>query len=180
MKPLLYVDGYNIIGAWPDANRENWPLDDCRDRLIHLLQDYAGYTGQEVCLVFDGYKADRPLRSVETRADLTVVYTRHGETADHYIERMCQQLPKYREARVATSDSIEQTLILGRGATRLSARTVARAQYGAIRRPWTASVSHGAAAHVAWRCADAGTVRCAGQAAQTKMSFEAQRQVNHP
>jgi len=126
MKPLLYVDGYNIIGAWPEANRENWPLDDCRDRLIHLLQDYAGYTGQEVCLVFDGYKADRPLRSVEERDCLTVVYTRHGETADHYIERMCQQLPKYREARVATSDSIEQTIILGRGATRMSARELWR------------------------------------------------------
>ena len=54
------------------------------------------------------------------------MYTRHGETADHYIERMCQQLPKYREARVATSDSIEQTLILGRGATRLSARELWR------------------------------------------------------
>ena len=126
MKPLLYVDGYNIIGAWPEANRENWPLDDCRDRLIHLLQDYAGYTGQEVCLVFDGYKADRPLRSVEERDCLTVVYTRHGETADDYIERMCQQLPKYREARVATSDSIEQTIILGRGATRMSARELWR------------------------------------------------------
>ena len=126
MKPLLYVDGYNIIGAWAQANREQWPLGECRDRLIHLLQDYAGYTGQEVCVVFDGYKADRPLRSVEMRAELTVVYTRHGETADHYIERMCQQLPKYREARVATSDSIEQTLILGRGATRLSARELWR------------------------------------------------------
>ena len=126
MKPLLYVDGYNIIGAWALANREQWPLDECRDRLIHLLQDYAGYTGQEVCVVFDGYKADRPLRSVDAREDFTVVYTRHGETADHYIERMCQQLPKYREARVATSDSIEQTLILGRGATRLSARELWR------------------------------------------------------
>ena len=126
MKPLLYVDGYNIIGAWAQANREQWPLDECRDRLIHLLEEYAGYTGQEVWLVFDGYKADRPLRSVEIRAELTVVYTRHGETADHYIERMCQQLPKYREARVATSDSIEQTLILGRGATRLSARELWR------------------------------------------------------
>ena len=122
MKPLLYVDGYNIIGAWPKAAQENWPLDECRDRLIHLLQDYAGYTGQEVWLVFDGYKADRPLRSVDERADLTIVHTRHGETADHFIERMCQQLPRYREARVATSDGIEQTLILGRGATRLSAR----------------------------------------------------------
>lgn len=122
MNPLLYVDGYNIIGAWPEAQRNSWPLDECRDRLIHLLQDYAGYTGQEVWLVFDGYKAERPVRTVEERAGLTVVYTRHGETADHYIERMCQLLPRYREARVATSDGTEQTLILGRGATRLSAR----------------------------------------------------------
>ncbi len=122
MKPLLYVDGYNIIGAWPEATRENWTLDECRDRLILLLEDYAGYTGQEVWVVFDGYRTERPLRTVEPHRELTVVYTRHGETADHFIERMCQLLPKYREARVATSDSIEQTLILGRGATRLSAR----------------------------------------------------------
>ena len=127
MKPLLYVDGYNVIGAWPRANREQWPLDECRDRLIHLLQDYAGYTDQEVCVVFDGYKADRSTRSIESRAEaMTAVYTRHGETADHYIERMCQQLPKYREARVATSDSVEQTIILGRGATRMSARELWR------------------------------------------------------
>ncbi len=126
MRPLLYVDGYNVIGAWPQANRENWPLDVCRDRLIHLMEDYAGYTGQELWLIFDGYKADRPVRSVEARDGITIVYTRHGETADHYIERMCQQLPRYREARVATSDGIEQTIILGRGATRLSARELWR------------------------------------------------------
>ena len=126
MKPLLYVDGYNIIGAWPEANKENWSLDECRDRLILLLEDYAGYTGQEVWVVFDGYRTERPLRTVEPRKELTVVYTRHGETADHFIERMCQVLPKYREARVATSDSVEQTIILGRGATRMSARELWR------------------------------------------------------
>lgn len=126
MKPLLYVDGYNVIGAWDEAAKNGWPLDECRDRLIHVLEDYAGYTGQEVWLIFDGYKAERPVRSVEQRAGLTVVYTRHGETADHYIERMCQLLPRYREARVATSDGVEQTLILGRGATRLSARELWR------------------------------------------------------
>lgn len=126
MKPLLYVDGYNVIGAWAEAEKNAWPLDECRDRLIHVLEDYAGYTGQEVWLIFDGYKAERPMRSVEQRAGLTVVYTRHGETADHYIERMCQLLPRYREARVATSDGVEQTLILGRGATRLSARELWR------------------------------------------------------
>ena len=122
MKPLLYVDGYNIIGAWAEAAKKAWPLDECRDRLTHLLEDYAGYTGQEVWLVFDGHKSDRRLRSIEQKALLTLVYTKHGETADQYIERMCHRLPRYREARVATSDSVEQTLILGRGATRLSAR----------------------------------------------------------
>ena len=67
MKPLLYVDGYNVIGAWPQAQRENWPLDVCRDRLIHLLEDYAGYSGQEIWLVFDGYRTGRALRTVEVR-----------------------------------------------------------------------------------------------------------------
>lgn len=122
MKPLLYVDGYNVIGAWAEAQRAGWPLDECRDRLIHMMEDYAGYSGQEVCLVFDGYKAERAQRSVESRQLITVVYTKHGETADHYIERMCQLLPRYREARVATSDGVEQTIIMGRGATRLSSR----------------------------------------------------------
>ena len=122
MKPILYVDGYNVIGAWSEAIRNEWPLDECRDRLVHAMEDYAGYTGQEVYLVFDGYKAERLSRSVESRRDVTVVYTKHGETADHFIERMCQQLPKYREARVATSDGVEQTIIMGRGATRLSSR----------------------------------------------------------
>ena len=145
MKPLLYVDGYNIIGAWPQAEKENWPLDECRDRLVLLLEDYAGYTGQEVWVVFDGYRTERPQRTVEPHKELTVVYTRHGETADHYIERMCQLLPKYREARVATSDGIEQTLILGRGATRLSAREFWRESDTGplpcisrpVRQPWT-------------------------------------------
>lgn len=122
MKPLLLVDGYNIIGAWSEAQKGDWTLEESRDRLAHLLEDYAGYTGQEVVLVFDGHHSDRPLRSVDEKAALTLVYTKHGETADQYIERTCAQLPVYREARVATSDQLEQTIILGRGATRVSAR----------------------------------------------------------
>lgn len=122
MRPLLYVDGYNIIGAWCEAQRQGWPIDECRDRLARHLEDYAGYTDQEVWLVFDGHRAERPVRSVERRGALTLVFTRHGETADQYIERVCGALPRYREVRVATSDRVEQTLILSRGATRLSAR----------------------------------------------------------
>ncbi|MDD3411504.1 MAG: NYN domain-containing protein, partial [Eubacteriales bacterium] len=101
MKPILFVDGYNVIGAWPQAQREGWPLEEARDRLTHLLEDYAGYTGQEIKLVFDGHHSDRLLRSVDEKSGLTVIYTKHGETADQYIERSCGQLPVYREARVA-------------------------------------------------------------------------------
>ena len=116
------MDGYNVIGAWSQAEREGWPLDESRDRLAHLLEDYGGYSGQEVVLVFDGHHSDRPLASVEHRATVTLVYTRHGQTADQYIEHACGKLPVYREVRVATSDHLEQTMILGRGATRLSSR----------------------------------------------------------
>lgn len=45
MKPLLVVDGYNVIGAWTEAEKQGWPLDACRDKLLHLLQDLSGYTG---------------------------------------------------------------------------------------------------------------------------------------
>lgn len=126
MKPILFVDGYNVIGAWAQAEREGWPLDECRDRLTHLLEDYGGYSDQEVVLVFDGHLGDRQTTTVEQRKTLTVVYTKHGQTADQYIERSCARLPVYREARVATSDHLEQTMILGRGATRLSSRELLR------------------------------------------------------
>ena len=81
MKPLLVVDGYNIIGAWPQAQREGWPLDECRDRLIHLLQDYAGYTGQEVWLVFDGYKAARYSKKYLAQHEVELADYRAAKTA---------------------------------------------------------------------------------------------------
>ena len=73
MKPILFVDGYNVIGAWPTAEREGWPLDESRDRLTHLLEDYAGYSGQEVVLVFDGHLGERMTTSVEERPTIKVV-----------------------------------------------------------------------------------------------------------
>ena len=126
MKPLLFVDGYNVIGAWHEMQQGAMTIDEARDRLIALLEDYAGYTAQEVILVFDGHMGDRPTASVEQRHTLTVAFTKHGQTADQYIERACGKVPSYREVRVATSDHLEQTIILGRGATRLSSRELWR------------------------------------------------------
>lgn len=126
MKPLLLVDGYNIIGAWPDATRKGWSVDECRDRLLHLLEDYAGETGEEVVLVFDGYQSERKQRSVDKLQHATVIFTKHGETADSYIERQVALCPKYRSVRVATSDGLEQSQVLANGAVRVSARELLR------------------------------------------------------
>ena len=90
------------------------------------LEEYAAFHGCEVILVFDGTRSERLLRSHETRGAVEIVFTRHGEIADQYIERLCDGQPRYREVRVATSDNVEQTVILGRGATRLPSRELLR------------------------------------------------------
>lgn len=121
-RPLLLVDGYNILGAWREVEKKGWGFEESRDRLLSRLVDYAGFRGCEVILVFDGHQSERKLRSQDRSGDVTVVYTKHGETADQYIEAIAGQHPKHRPLTVATSDGLEQTLVLGRGAARMSAR----------------------------------------------------------
>jgi len=122
MKPLLLVDGYNVIGAWSVPRAEHLTIEEARDRLVHLIADYAGYSGEEVIVVFDGHYTDRPTRSRASVNGVEVVFTRHAESADNFIEAQCEQAPKWRQVRVATSDAVEQTVTLGRGAVRISSR----------------------------------------------------------
>ena len=123
---LVVVDGYNVMNAWRrDVDAQ--PLSDLRDQLAERLINYAGYSGQEVILVFDAWMSGRRTRTEEVRGPLKIVYTQKNETADHYLERLCDSLSREvelgrLEIRVATSDNVEQTVVLGRGATRLSAR----------------------------------------------------------
>ena len=122
---VLIVDGYNVINAGRDFSGAS--LADAREGLLNALMDYAGYSGQEIILVFDAWMSDRAVRTEERHGAVTVVYTQKGEIADRYIERLCDDFARdieYRrvEVRVASSDALEQTIVLGRGATRLSAR----------------------------------------------------------
>lgn len=128
-KRVLIVDGYNVLGAWRSGmgRMSSAGIDAARDQLTELFKDYAGYAGQQVILVYDAWQSDRMKRSEEKLGQLTVVFTRKGETADQYIERLVDSLAQdirldRCEVRVATSDGVEQTVVLGRGATRLSAR----------------------------------------------------------
>ena len=73
---LLIVDGYNIINARRGAaGMSADSLADARDRLASELMDYAGWSGQEVILVFDAWMSDRQQRTEEQRGAVTVVYT---------------------------------------------------------------------------------------------------------
>ena len=123
---ILIVDGYNVINVRKPV-RESVVLEDARRKLTDRLHDYAGWSGQQVILVYDAWLSDRMQRSVENHGPLQVVFTMKGETADCYIERLCDELSddiklRRAEVRVATSDLVEQTIAFGRGAVRLSSR----------------------------------------------------------
>ncbi len=118
----LLVDGYNIIFAW-DELREiaQDSLDAARNRLIHLMCNYQGFRRCELILVFDAYKVKGNHGSVERVHNVSVVYTKEAETADMYIEKVTKEIGKRHRVRVATSDGLEQLIIIGHGALRVSA-----------------------------------------------------------
>ncbi len=119
----LLVDGYNIIFAWDDlAALARRDLHAARRQLMDVLCNYQGYRQCELILVFDAYKVKGNPGSVEPYHNITVVYTKEAETADSYIERVTHELRGRRRVRVATSDGLEQVIILGHGALRVSAR----------------------------------------------------------
>ena len=97
-------------------------LDAARKKLCDLLCNYQGYRKCRVILVFDAYKVKGGLGSVEKYHNITIVYTKEAETADAYIERATYEIGRQHRVRVATSDGLEQMIILGHGALRLSAR----------------------------------------------------------
>lgn len=122
LKEYLLVDGYNIIFSWDELKElatEN--MDAARYRLMDILCNYQGFNKCTVILVFDAYKVKGGLGEVQKYKNINVVYTKEAETADQYIEKVTYEIAKDNHVVVATSDALEQLIILGRGAVRLSA-----------------------------------------------------------
>ncbi|MBQ8411732.1 MAG: TetM/TetW/TetO/TetS family tetracycline resistance ribosomal protection protein, partial [Ruminiclostridium sp.] len=118
----LLVDGYNIIFAWEKLNKlAKDSLDLARTELINILCNYQGFKRNEVIVVFDAYKVKGNKGEVEKTGGISVVYTKEAETADMYIEKATRKLGGKHKVRVATSDRLEQLIILGSGAIRVSA-----------------------------------------------------------
>ena len=118
----LLVDGYNIIFAWNDLKRlAAKSLDLARSELINRLANYRGFMQCELIIVFDAYRVKGDIRRTEEHSGISVIYTKEAETADTFIERTAHKLSKEYRVRVATSDGLEQIIIMGGGAMRVSA-----------------------------------------------------------
>lgn len=123
-KDLLYVDGYNMIGAWPHLERlqRQDDMTSARDILLHELSEYAKYEEVEVRVIFDAQFVPG-IQKQYNRYDLTVIFTKEDETADSYIEKAVGDENQFTtNVIVATSDLAEQWLVFQRGASRKSAR----------------------------------------------------------
>ena len=119
----LLVDGYNIIFAWDELNAlSKESLDAARHKLMDILCNYQGFQKCVLILVFDAYRVPGSPGSIEQYHNIHVVYTKEAETADMFIERVTHEIGRNRRVRVATSDGMEQIIILGHGALRISAR----------------------------------------------------------
>lgn len=123
VKQYLLVDGYNVIFAWKELDElAKHNLDAARSKLMDILCNYQGYHKKEVILVFDAYKVKGNPGEVQEYHNIHVVYTKEAQTADSYIEKATHELAKKHDVTVVTSDGLEQLIIMGQGARRVSSR----------------------------------------------------------
>lgn len=120
----LLVDGYNIIHAWSELKVfvDRNDLDGAREKLLHMMSDYQGCKQINIIVVFDAYNIKGSSIRQFKYNNIDVVYTAEAETADRFIEKITHKIGRINRVQVATSDALEQVIILGKGATRLSAR----------------------------------------------------------
>lgn len=120
---ILLVDGYNIIGAWPELRRlKTTDFSKARDLLIEKMAEYQAFTGYRVIIVFDAYHTKGMEKKYINRR-VEVIFTRENETADERIEKLASSLKNIRtKIYVATNDYTEQWTIFSQGALRISAR----------------------------------------------------------
>ena len=119
----LLVDGYNIIFSWEELNelaKEN--IHAACDKLMDILSNYQGYRKCTLILVFDAYKVEGHAEEIIPYHNIYVVYTKEAETADQYIEKTVHRIGRQYQVTVATSDGLEQIIIMGQGAHRISAQ----------------------------------------------------------
>ncbi len=122
-REYLLVDGYNIIFSWEELRElAAVSIEAARHKLMDILSNYQGYRGGTLILVYDAYKVEGSQGEVSKYHNIHVIYTKEAETADQYIEKAVHEIAKKHHVTVATSDALEQVIIWGQGARRMSAQ----------------------------------------------------------
>ncbi|EKQ52129.1 MULTISPECIES: NYN domain-containing protein [unclassified Clostridium] len=118
----IFVDGYNVINSWPDLKqKKESSFEDARQTLIDKLHNYGVFKACKIILVFDAHKVIGSLeKKEEINKNISVIFTKDGETADSYIEKKVNALGRKHEIVVVTSDNLEQQTVFQRGAVRMS------------------------------------------------------------
>ncbi len=119
---VIFVDGYNVINSWPNLKKfMNMDFDIARQKLVDILENYAVFNECKIFIVFDAHKSGRSgNRRIDISKYLSIIFTKQGELADTFIERMVHKIGKKIEIIVVTSDYLEQQTIFQRGASRTS------------------------------------------------------------
>ncbi|MBE6047792.1 MAG: NYN domain-containing protein [Clostridium sp.] len=119
---IIFIDGYNVLNSWPSLKGDkNDSFDGRRLKLVNILHNYGSYHDCKVILVFDGYKVSGNIENKEeVNKNLSIIFTKDGETADSYIEKEVDNIGRRYEVYVVTSDWLEQQTIFQRGAVRMS------------------------------------------------------------
>lgn len=119
----LLVDGYNLLFASDSLSElASKNINSAREKLMDILSGYQGMTDAKIILIFDAYKVSGGLERVYRYHNIDIVYTKESETADQYIEKTAHNLARKHKVTVATSDGVEQVIIMGSGALRLSSK----------------------------------------------------------
>ncbi|GAA0745764.1 NYN domain-containing protein [Clostridium oceanicum] len=117
----IFVDGYNVINSWPELSKiQEYSLESSRQKLLDSLNEYAAYNKYNIYIIYDAHQTEEPEKVEKINKNITVAFTKPGETADTFIERYINNLGRKIEVSVVTSDLLEQQLIFQRGATRIS------------------------------------------------------------
>lgn len=126
---LLLVDGYNVIGTWPELKdaKQDHGLETARRDLVEALVNYTAHQGFQTEVVFDAHYQDTPSHQEQYHHNLTISYTGFSETADSYIEKICAGIQtklalKFARVIVATSDQAQRHTVVGYGAEWMSSQ----------------------------------------------------------
>ncbi len=112
-----------MINSWSELKKiKEYSYEAARNELIEKLSNYAAYKNYKIFIVFDAHMVSKSIEKKEkVSSNIVVVFTKEGETADAFIEKMVNNIGRKIEVCVVTSDSLEQQVVFQRGATRMSA-----------------------------------------------------------